>query len=115
MNPAALLQSQGAFVLLFAVFGLGVATALSGRDWAKRLAGLCVGLAAAVGFSAASSFSWGGAQSGAPLATPLVVVTFAYGAVGLALILRLKDQYGQIDAAEIAADDDDDDVADRTP
>jgi hypothetical protein len=114
MNLPALLQTHGVFILVLAIFSAGLAAALSGRDFAKRLAGLCVSLIAAIGFAAAAGFSFDGARTPTPLAAGLVVVTFAYGVVGLSLIVLLKDHYGAIDAAEIAADDDDDDLADRT-
>lgn len=85
---------------------IGAATTLVASNAIKRAGGLLVSGFGAIGFLAAT-----GAGS-APLII-CVALLFVYAVFGAALVVRLQESYGSIEAAEIDAADADSDAQGR--
>jgi len=80
---------------------IGVAAALVQANAVKRVIGLAI-----AGFGAIAALAALGASDAALVAG--VAIVFAYSVVGVALIVRLQESYGAIEAPEIDAADQDD-------
>lgn len=87
---------------------IGAMAALLLGNAIKRLAGLLI-----AGFGAIAALAVLGASDGALLVG--VAVLLAQTAIGVALVVRLQEAYGAVDAGDIDAADADSDVQDRAP
>jgi hypothetical protein len=85
---------------------IGAMAALLLGNAIKRLAGLLI-----AGFGAIAGLAALGASDGAIIVG--VAVLFAQTAIGVALVVRLQEAYGGVDAGDIDAADADTDVQDR--
>jgi hypothetical protein len=93
------LLAGAAIVLVLA----GAMATLMFANAVKRLAGLAI-----AGFGAIAALAALGASDGALVAG--VAIVFAQAVVGVALIVRLQESYGAIEASEIDAADRGDDA-----
>lgn len=85
---------------------IGAAAALLSGNAIKRLGGVLVS-----GFGAIASLAAMGAGSQAVVAG--VAVLFAYAVLGAAIVVRLQERYGSIEAPDIDAADGEDDLRER--
>ena len=100
MMAAALLEPLLAAAAIALVI-TGAAAALVQANAVKRVIGLTI-----AGFGAIAALAGLGAPDAALVAG--VAIVFAYSVVGVALIVRLQESYGAIEAPEIDASDQDD-------
>lgn len=85
---------------------IGAAAALLSANAIKRVGGLLVS-----GFGAVAALAAMGAGSGPVIAG--VAVLFVYAVVGTAIVVRLQESYGSIEAPEIDAADAESDAQER--
>lgn len=89
-----------------AVVMIGAVAALLSANAIKRVGGVLVS-----GFGAVAALAAMGAGSGPILVA--VAVLFVYAAIGAAVVVRLQESYGSIEAPEIDAADAESDAQER--